>query len=58
VRFALLYEIEKLQPWGDGIDQLIFLVQHGGTPHEAIMDSLRRFGDEVIPQFSEARAKA
>jgi alkanesulfonate monooxygenase SsuD/methylene tetrahydromethanopterin reductase-like flavin-dependent oxidoreductase (luciferase family) len=35
-----------------GIDQLIFLVQAGGTPHEAIMDSLRRFGERVIPQFS------
>jgi len=35
-----------------GIDQLIFLVQHGGTPHDAIMESLRRFGEQVIPQFS------
>jgi alkanesulfonate monooxygenase SsuD/methylene tetrahydromethanopterin reductase-like flavin-dependent oxidoreductase (luciferase family) len=34
-----------------GIDQLIFLVQAGGTPHDAIMDSLRRFGDQVIPRF-------
>ena len=34
-----------------GIDQLIFLVQHGGTPHEAVMESLRRFGEEVLPQF-------
>jgi alkanesulfonate monooxygenase SsuD/methylene tetrahydromethanopterin reductase-like flavin-dependent oxidoreductase (luciferase family) len=41
-----------------GIDQLIFLVQHGSTPHEAIMDSLRRFGEEVIPQFAQAGAKA
>jgi alkanesulfonate monooxygenase SsuD/methylene tetrahydromethanopterin reductase-like flavin-dependent oxidoreductase (luciferase family) len=39
-----------------GIDQLIFLVQHGGTPHEAIMESLRRFGEEVIPQFKETGA--
>ncbi len=39
-----------------GIDQLIFLVQAGGTPHEAIMDSLRRFGEKVIPQFKEAEA--
>ena len=34
-----------------GVDQLIFLVQHGPTKHEAILDSLRRFGEEVIPQF-------
>ena len=37
-----------------GVDQLIFLVQHGPTQHEAIMESLRRFGEEVIPQFQEA----
>ncbi len=40
-----------------GIDQLIFLVQHGPTKHEAIMDSLRRFGEEVIPHFQEAKAQ-
>jgi alkanesulfonate monooxygenase SsuD/methylene tetrahydromethanopterin reductase-like flavin-dependent oxidoreductase (luciferase family) len=34
-----------------GIDQLIFLVQAGGTSHEAIMESLKRFGEEVLPQF-------
>jgi alkanesulfonate monooxygenase SsuD/methylene tetrahydromethanopterin reductase-like flavin-dependent oxidoreductase (luciferase family) len=34
-----------------GIDQLIFLVQHGATSHEAVMDSLRRFGEQVIPQL-------
>jgi alkanesulfonate monooxygenase SsuD/methylene tetrahydromethanopterin reductase-like flavin-dependent oxidoreductase (luciferase family) len=39
-----------------GIDQLIFLVQAGGTPHEAILDSLRRFGEKVIPQFKKAEA--
>ena len=39
-----------------GIDQLIFLVQAGGTPHEAIMESLRRFGEQVLPQFQEAKA--
>jgi alkanesulfonate monooxygenase SsuD/methylene tetrahydromethanopterin reductase-like flavin-dependent oxidoreductase (luciferase family) len=39
-----------------GLDQLIFLVQAGPTPHEAIMESLRRFGAEVLPQFREAAA--
>ena len=39
-----------------GIDQLIFLVQHGPTDHEAIMESLQRFGEEVIPQFEDATA--
>ena len=33
-----------------GIDQLIFLVQAGSTPHAAVMDSLRRFGAEVLPR--------
>ena len=41
-----------------GIDQLIFLVQAGGTPHEAIMDSLRRFGERVIPQFASTSTAA
>jgi alkanesulfonate monooxygenase SsuD/methylene tetrahydromethanopterin reductase-like flavin-dependent oxidoreductase (luciferase family) len=41
-----------------GIDQLILLVQAGGTPHEEIMASLRRFGEQVIPQFSPAGATA
>ena len=41
-----------------GLDQLIVLVQHGPTSHEAIMDSLRRFGTEVIPQFREAGVEA
>ncbi|MCH8813632.1 MAG: LLM class flavin-dependent oxidoreductase [Chloroflexi bacterium] len=39
-----------------GIDQLIFLVQHGPTKHEAIMESLQRFGDEVLPHFKKAEA--
>ena len=34
-----------------GIDQIIFLVQAGGTSHDAIQRSLRLFGDKVIPQF-------
>jgi alkanesulfonate monooxygenase SsuD/methylene tetrahydromethanopterin reductase-like flavin-dependent oxidoreductase (luciferase family) len=36
-----------------GIDQLIFLVQAGGTPHAAIMDSLRRIGP-VLARCREA----
>jgi alkanesulfonate monooxygenase SsuD/methylene tetrahydromethanopterin reductase-like flavin-dependent oxidoreductase (luciferase family) len=34
-----------------GIDQIIFLVQAGGTKHEDIVRSLRLFGEKVIPQF-------
>ena len=40
-----------------GIDQLILIVQHGPTKHEAIMDSLRRVDEEVIPHFQEAKAQ-
>ena len=39
-----------------GIDQLIFLVQAGGTPHDEIMASLRRFGEHVIPRFKRTEA--
>jgi alkanesulfonate monooxygenase SsuD/methylene tetrahydromethanopterin reductase-like flavin-dependent oxidoreductase (luciferase family) len=39
-----------------GIDQLILLVQAGGTRHDAIMDSLRRFGERVMPQFRTSEA--
>ena len=35
-----------------GVDQMIFLVEPGNLPHEQICDSLRRFGNEVIPKFS------
>jgi alkanesulfonate monooxygenase SsuD/methylene tetrahydromethanopterin reductase-like flavin-dependent oxidoreductase (luciferase family) len=41
-----------------GIDQLILLVQAGGTEHDAIMESLQRFGERVIPQFARAEATA
>ena len=41
-----------------GIDQLIFLVQAGATSHDAIMDSLRRFGERVIPQFASTTTTA
>ena len=34
-----------------GIDQIIFLVQAGGTSNDAIQRSLRLFGEKVIPQF-------
>lgn len=36
-----------------GIDQLIFLVQMGGTKHDDVMDAIRRFGEQVIPQFKK-----
>ena len=34
-----------------GIDQLIVIMQFAATPHERVMESIRRFGEEVIPAF-------
>ena len=44
----IIREFEK-----QGVDQMIMLVQHGTTEHEHIMDSLRRFGEQVIPHFRD-----
>jgi len=45
-----LAELEKL-----GLDQVICFMQFGRVPHERIMDSIRLFGQHVIPHF---RAKS
>lgn len=34
-----------------GVDHMILMAQHGATRHDAVMESLRRFGEEVIPRF-------
>ncbi len=39
-----------------GVDMMLFLVQAGSITHADIIDSLRRFGREVMPQFTRARA--
>ncbi|OWY60332.1 hypothetical protein B7486_69745, partial [cyanobacterium TDX16] len=36
-----------------GVDQLIFVMQAGKNRHEDIMESLERFGTEVLPEFQE-----
>jgi len=36
-----------------GVDQLIFVMQAGKNRHEDIMESLERFGREVLPEFKE-----
>jgi alkanesulfonate monooxygenase SsuD/methylene tetrahydromethanopterin reductase-like flavin-dependent oxidoreductase (luciferase family) len=36
-----------------GVDQLIFVMQAGRNRHEHIMESLERFGREVLPEFKE-----
>jgi hypothetical protein len=32
-----------------GIDQLLLLMQTAGVPHEKVCESIRLFGEEVIP---------
>ena len=42
-----------------GVDMMLFLVQAGTIKHADIVDSLRRFGREVIPHFAgQARTAA
>ena len=36
-----------------GVDQLIFVMQAGRNRHEDIMESLHRFGTEILPEFKE-----
>ena len=36
-----------------GVDQLIFVMQAGHNRHEHIMESIERFGNEVLPEFAE-----
>jgi len=40
-----------------GIDQVIFLQQGGLNRHEHICESLQLFGDEVLPEFVDARER-
>jgi alkanesulfonate monooxygenase SsuD/methylene tetrahydromethanopterin reductase-like flavin-dependent oxidoreductase (luciferase family) len=44
-----------------GVDEVLFLSQMGGVPHEMIMETIRLIGTEVIPHFrngAEAAAAA
>jgi alkanesulfonate monooxygenase SsuD/methylene tetrahydromethanopterin reductase-like flavin-dependent oxidoreductase (luciferase family) len=34
-----------------GVHHVLCQLSHGYLPHERIMDSMRRFGDAVIPRF-------
>jgi alkanesulfonate monooxygenase SsuD/methylene tetrahydromethanopterin reductase-like flavin-dependent oxidoreductase (luciferase family) len=40
-----------------GVDQVILVAQAGGLEHEIIVDSLRRFGREVLPEFRRRDAE-
>ncbi len=35
-----------------GVDELILVMQMGTVPHEIVMQSIRTFGEEVMPHFS------
>ena len=41
-----------------GADEILFLFQMGGIPHEVIMETIRNIGEKVIPHFrAQAAAK-
>ena len=41
-----------VQKYADtGVDQLILMVQVGRIPHEKVMQTIRLFGEEIIPAF-------
>ena len=47
----------RLRKWEEThVDQIILLNQAGMTTHEDIMDSLKLFGSEVMPEFQERDA--
>jgi alkanesulfonate monooxygenase SsuD/methylene tetrahydromethanopterin reductase-like flavin-dependent oxidoreductase (luciferase family) len=35
-----------------GVDELILVMQAGTVPHELVMESIRTFGEKVLPDFS------
>jgi len=41
-----------------GVDQVIFISQAGKNRHDHIMESLRLFGHEILPEFQERDARA
>ena len=41
-----------------GIDQVIFVTQHGWTRHDHICESLELFGRAVMPEFQQREAAA
>jgi alkanesulfonate monooxygenase SsuD/methylene tetrahydromethanopterin reductase-like flavin-dependent oxidoreductase (luciferase family) len=41
---------------GAGVDELILVMQAGTVPHELVMESIRTFGEKVLPHFSADEA--
>src|SRR5262245_11293852 len=51
--------IESIEGFArQGVDMMLFLVQAGTITHADVVDSLRRFGREVIPHFAGATRAA
>ena len=49
-------KLERIQ--GYGADQVICFHQFGGLEHDRIMESIRLFGEQIIPHFNKASAGA
>jgi alkanesulfonate monooxygenase SsuD/methylene tetrahydromethanopterin reductase-like flavin-dependent oxidoreductase (luciferase family) len=46
--------IEVIKHWESiGVDQIMCLMQAGRIPHEKVMESIRLFGEQVIPYFKK-----
>ncbi len=41
-----------------GVDQIMLIMQAGRVPHDKIMESIRMFGEHVIPKFKKQSAAA
>ena len=49
---------EAVQRFVDaGVDELILVMQMGTVPHELVMESIRTFADEVMPEFHGREAE-
>jgi alkanesulfonate monooxygenase SsuD/methylene tetrahydromethanopterin reductase-like flavin-dependent oxidoreductase (luciferase family) len=44
-------QVKRLQD--AGADEILFMFQMGGIPHEVIMETIRNIGEKVIPHFRE-----
>ena len=42
---------------GAGVDELILVMQAGTIPHELVMESIKTFGEQVMPHFADSEVK-
>ncbi len=51
--------IRVVRHWQEvGVDQIMRIMQAGRIPHEKIMESIRNFGEHVIPKFKKTTGAA